>query len=241
MPVQLHIHDKPLEVAHRFTTYLLETMAGKDHFTMALSGGSTPQVLFQLWATQYRHDFNWSALHLYWGDERCVPPSDPQSNYGVCRSLLLDHVAIPPENIHRIHGESHPAEEAARYCHTIWDTISMEGDYPAFDLVMLGMGDDGHTASIFPHQLPLFNDSRLAVVATHPVSGQQRISLTGTLINNAHEVAFLVTGSNKHAKLREILDKKPAAQAYPAFYVQPDTGALHWFMDQAAWKGSDEE
>lgn len=234
MPTNLHIHPNPPAVARAFTEYLLEQVQDRDYFTIALSGGSTPKLLFQLWATEYRTAFNWSAIHFFWGDERCVPPDDADSNFGVTKALLFDHIDIPAENIHRVRGEDDPAVETERYAQEIADNTHREGLFPSFDLVMLGMGSDGHTASIFPHQMELLTIEKVTAVADHPDSGQQRVSLSGPVINNAQQVAFLVTGASKQEKVAAILDKTAAAEAYPAAHIKPYTGELHWFLDAAA-------
>lgn len=237
MPTQLHISQDATQVAHDFTRYLLEQIAGKTHFNIALSGGSTPKRLFKLWASEYADQFDWSVLHFYWGDDRCVPPGSEESNYGVTQSLLFDHVPVPTTNIHRVRGEDEPASEAERYGELIEKNLPSANGLPAFDLIILGMGDDGHTASIFPHQMELLTASSICAVATHPTSGQQRVSLTGPVINNAERVTFLVTGENKAKKVDSILNKTSGHQAYPAAYILPRTGDLHWFLDAPAYGG----
>jgi 6-phosphogluconolactonase len=156
---------------------------------IALSGGSTPKTWFDYLAGMPTKAIDWGKIHLYWVDERCVPPDDPESNFGMTRKHLLDQVPLPTENIHRIAGELEPSEAANQYEEMLKNTL---GAAPVFDLLMLGMGNDGHTASIFPHQIALWHSERLCVVATHPESGQMRVSLTGKVINNAASVAFLV-------------------------------------------------
>jgi len=235
MATHIHLSKDAAAVADDFTRYFLEQLAGKTHFTVALSGGSTPQLLFKLWATTYRDQINWSAVHFFWGDERCVAPDHADSNYGVTRALLLDHVPIPASQIHRIHGEADPAQEAVRYAQVIREHTQQVDGHPAFDLVLLGMGDDGHTASIFPDHLELLQDEHPTAVATHPQSGQLRISITGPVINGAQRVAFLVTGAGKHEKVSAILGREAGCQAFPAAHIQPATGELHWFLDAAAW------
>lgn len=234
MPTQLHLSNTPDDVAQAFTQYLLEKLEGRSHFTIALSGGSTPKRLFRLWAADYRDTINWSAIHFFWGDERCVPPTEEESNYGMTKALLFDHIDIPAENIHRIKGEEDPAEEAQRYAAEIADNTEQLNGFPSFDLIILGMGDDGHTASIFPHQMEFLLEERFCVVATHPESGQQRVSITGPVINSGQRVAFLVTGANKEEKVQAILQQEEGCKAYPAAHVQPATGGLHWFLDEAA-------
>ena len=147
---------------------------------------------------------------------------------------LLSKVAIPAENIHRILGENDPQEEAVRYGALLQEKLTVTNGIPQFDLVILGMGDDGHTASIFPHEIDLWDNEQNCVVAIHPDSGQRRVSLTGKVINNALEVAFLVTGESKREKVKEIINQEDSAKDYPASLVQPTTGNLVWFLDKAA-------
>jgi 6-phosphogluconolactonase len=234
MPTQLHISKDAMAVAQDFARFFAEQLVGQKNFSVALSGGSTPKLLFQLWANEYRDTIDWSEVHFFWGDERCVPPNDPESNFGVCKSLLLDYIDIPAANIHRIRGEEKPSIEIKRYSLEIDDYTDEIAGLPAFDLIILGMGDDGHTASIFPNQMELLTSPQPLAVAQHPTSGQKRISLTATLINNAKRVAFLVTGEKKQEKLRAILKREPKAKNYPAAHIRPTNGELHWFVDEAA-------
>ncbi|MEL7222856.1 MAG: 6-phosphogluconolactonase [Bacteroidota bacterium] len=239
MPSQVHISKDAPAVAKNFARFFAEQLQGQDYFSVALSGGSTPKILFQLWAEEYRNKIDWSVVHFFWGDERCVPPDDNESNFGVCKTLLLDHIDIPAENIHRVRGEAPPAEEVKRYGLEIIDNTDTVNDLPAFDLIILGMGDDGHTASIFPHQMELLTAKKPTVIAQHPTSGQTRISLSGTLINNARSVAFLVTGVKKQEKLNSILNRDIDAHTYPAAHILPASGELYWFVDEAAMSSYD--
>ena len=237
MPVQLHLSLDPSAVAEDFSRFFFEALKDKDHFTVALSGGSTPKLLFKLWAEQYATAIDWSKIRFFWGDERCVPPNHEESNYGMTKSLLFNHIDIPEENIHRVIGEADPEAEAARYADEIGDNTDSEDGYPVFDLIILGMGGDGHTASIFPHEMELLEVERFCAVATHPESGQKRVSLTGPVINRARSVAFLVTGASKVEKVSSILGGAADAKLYPAAHIQPASGDLHWFLDEAAFQG----
>ena len=202
-------------------------------FRVALSGGSTPKFWFEELAKNHKQDVEWERVHFYWGDERCVPPNDEDSNYRMTRKYLLDHIDIPKENIHRIQGERKP-EEAARIYGEELLKFTAENSIPVFDLMILGMGEDGHTASIFPHQIEVWDCSDLCVVATHPISGQQRVSLTGKVINQARSIAFLITGRGKAEKVMEILYKKSDSDRYPASRVLQGKGDLTWFLDKPA-------
>jgi len=191
-------------------------------------------VVYEELAARYRERIPWSLVHLYWGDERCVPPDHPESNYRMCKAHLLDRIDIPPENIHRIRGESAPAPEAERYAALLGENLPVKYRSPQFDLVMLGLGEDGHTASIFPHEAKLWDSRAYCEVATHPASGQKRVTITGRLINNAARVAFLVTGAGKAEKVMEILQEKEGFENYPASRVSPRSGGLFWFLDKEA-------
>ena len=234
MPTQIHIAETAEQVAEDFAHFFAAWVKDKPLVALALSGGSTPQVIFRLWAEQYLESIDWKKVHFFWGDERCVPPDDEESNFKMANDLFLSKIDIPRENIHRIRGEADPAGEARRYAAEIQDTVSIRSGFPAFDMILLGMGADGHTASIFPHQMELLNADVICGLATHPESGQQRITLTGKVINNASEVVFLVTGQGKAQKVEEIIKGKEGSRRYPAAHMEPINGELHWFTDQAA-------
>lgn len=220
-------------VAETFASWLAARIVPGKAFHLALSGGSTPKILFALLAEHYQDRISWSDLHLWWGDERCVPPDHEDSNYLMTRELLIDQVGIPSENVHRVLGEAEPNGEAVRYGEEIEATLPQKAGLPAFDLIMLGMGSDGHTASIFPHQMELMLSPETCVVATHPESGQIRVSLSGPIINNADAVAFLVTGTSKTDKVAAIFSGSEASKIYPAAHISP-RGELFWFLDEAA-------
>jgi len=227
--------DKP-EVAQAFAEVLMAAINVDYTVRIALSGGSTPKAIFDFISANFHDKIRWENVHFYWGDERCVGPEDAESNYKMTYDHLFSKIDIPPENIHRILGENDPAVEATRYDKEMYaNMISKEG-VPVFDLLILGMGDDGHTASIFPHEIELWDLEGNTAVATHPTSGQNRISLTGRVINAARQVAFLVTGEGKAEKVDEILNQKPGFEGYPASLVRPKEGKLVWFLDQAAAK-----
>lgn len=236
--MQQHIYDTKQQVAEAFSKYLAEFIASRPIVHLALSGGSTPKIVFDELTTHYAEAIDWEKVHLYWGDERCVPPSDDDSNYKMTVAHLISKIDIPDENIHRIKGENDPQEEAQRYSKVLQTKLPNGAtDIPQFDLVILGMGDDGHTASIFPHEIALWNADANCVVAVHPNSGQKRVSITGKVINASEAVAFLVTGEGKTEKVQEIINKTEGFEKYPASLVAPDSENLHWFLDAAAAKG----
>lgn len=233
MKTSTHIYPAPEATAAGFAVFFEKWVAEKTHFTVALSGGSTPKILFRHLAEHYRERIPWERVHFFWGDERCVPPGDPESNFKMTDEALFQHISIPPENIHRIRGEAEPHAEAERYAADIQQFVPTENGWPAFDLVLLGIGGDGHTASIFPDQMELLDAETICAVATHPESGQRRITLTGHVINNARKVAFLVTGGSKRQVVREIRERAGAWESYPASHVQA-AGELFWFLDEGA-------
>ena len=172
--------------AEHFVNWIQEQEQHDLH--IALSGGSTPKTLFAILAQEpYNSSIPCNRLHFYWGDERCVAPDHADSNYGMTHAILLSQIDIPAENIHRSRGEDNPEDEAKRYSEEITKNVLNS----AFDLIMLGMGDDGHTASIFPHEMHLLENPNVCAVATHPVSGQKRITLTGTTLNSDIKYRFI--------------------------------------------------
>lgn len=223
------------ELNSAFTDLLKSVLSKNGSVTLGLSGGSTPKSLFKYWSEKHANDIDWSAIRFFWGDERCVPPTDDESNYKMTKEFLFDNLNVPTGNIFRIHGEDVPATEAVRYGSVLTDQLRFVDGIPSFDILMLGMGDDGHTASIFPHQMDLWDSNDFCVVATHPVSGQKRVSLTGKVINAAKHITFLVTGESKAEKVQEILgDREQVRTIYPAARVAPQNGKLIWFLDKKA-------
>lgn len=232
--MEVKVYQNKVKVAEEFSKYLIEKSATKQPFYIALSGGSTPKIVFDVLAEEFSAAIDWSLIHFYWGDERCVAPTDDESNYKMTVEHLLSKIDIPEENIHRIKGEENPKEEAKRYGLVLETALPKELGLPQFDMVILGMGDDGHTASIFPHEIDLWLSPDNCEVAIHPESGQQRVSLTGRIINNAKTVVFLVTGENKAEKVKVIVDREEGYLEYPASHVSPKTKDLVWFLDAAA-------
>ncbi len=234
-PIALIFEDQR-RLVKGFTEFFVKLLEKDESiFNVALSGGSTPKIWFDYLAKNDSDHIEWSRIRFFWGDERCVPPEDSDSNFGMAKQHLLDHIDIPAENIHRIQGERKPADAALHYSKELTKNLRHEKT-PVFDLVILGIGDDGHTASIFPHQIELWNADDNCVVATHPISGQERVSITGKIINSAKAVAFLVTGDSKAERVKEIIEEEPHSAYYPASLVRPATGTLHWFLDTEAAK-----
>ncbi|GAB4342875.1 MAG: 6-phosphogluconolactonase [Calditrichia bacterium] len=221
--------------AEAFLQLARQSAANRRPGFVALSGGSTPNLLYrELTRRVAAEKPDWRWLHLFWGDERCVPPDDPESNFGTAERLFLKPAGFPKENIHRIRGEADPEEEAVRYQREItrWLPAAPSG-LPRFDWVFLGMGADGHTASLFPGAAAVRENERLCVPAVHLQSGQRRITITLPLINTAAKVTFLVTGEFKRNTLRALWHNQPNAANYPAALVQPEAGQLEWWVDVA--------
>jgi 6-phosphogluconolactonase len=203
-------------------------------FTIALAGGSTPELFYSCLGENYQNSINWPELAFFWGDERCVPPDSPESNFGMADKALLSKVDCRKSNIHRIAGENDPGIEAVRYEEEVLkNTLQREG-LPMFDLVLLGLGEDGHTASVFPGQSEVINSKRICEVAVHPESQQKRITLTLPVLNNAAMVIFLVTGEKKNAITKKILEQETGYEMFPASQVLPVNGKLVWMLDRGA-------
>lgn len=229
-----HIFKNNEAVAEAFADYLQKEIASVEKINIALSGGSTPKVLFDILAKKYADKIDWKKVHFYWGDERCVKPTDDQSNFKMTYEKLLQHINIPSSNIHRVFGEHDPSEEADRYGKRIEWNLFLKDGLPIFDLIILGMGSDGHTASIFPHQIELLEADKTCAVAIHPESGQLRISLTGKVINAAKQVHFLVTGASKNSVIKEIFSRTGSYKSYPAAHIEN----AEWWMDESAGSNS---
>ena len=205
-----------------------------EYYSIALSGGSTPRAVFEYLAENYKEKIAWDRLIVFWGDERCVPPKSKESNYKMANESLLHHVPIPEQNIYRILGENDPIEESKRYADLIIEKVGSQSSAVQFDLIMLGLGTDGHTASIFPDSQHLFASDELCAVVEHPESKQKRITITGKVINTAKSVVFLVTGDAKADKVSAIVEKQKGSEKFPASEVKPTQGDLVWLLDKKA-------
>ncbi|MEB3272541.1 MAG: 6-phosphogluconolactonase [Prochlorothrix sp.] len=207
-----------------------ESIADRGFCTLALAGGSTPKPLYEALAQQ---ELPWDKIHIFWGDERYVPPSDTNSNEGMARAAWLDRVPFPPENLHPMPtGAGDPAMDAATHDRELQDFFQgQSGPFPALDLVLLGIGPDGHTASLFPHTAALEVVDRRVTVGNK--DGEPRITMTYPVLNQARLVLFLVTGDNKQPALQEIFSPTGDDRHYPARAIRPQ-GSLYWLLDAAA-------
>ena len=204
-------------------------------FLVALSGGNTPIRLYRLLATEpYQGQIGWRRTHIFWGDERCVPPEDTGSSCGQAKQALLDHVGIPADNIHRIRGELGPALASAEYANTLKDFAEDGHDWPRFDLVLLGMGDDGHTASLFPGSEVNPDLPAMPVTAQYQDRPANRVTLTPKVFNSARQVIFLVTGESKAVTLARVLSDDYQSEELPAQRIHPLEGMVTWLVDETA-------
>lgn len=223
------------ELSNHFAEILKnEVDLAKAKFNLVLAGGKTPRHVFQYLSENYKSKIDWNKINFFWGDERCVPPNDSNSNYRMAYESLLSKVSIPEENIFRIRGEEEPFIEAARYSSKISKLLPQKNNLPQFDLVMLGLGEDGHIASIFPNQMNLLASGKICEVAVHPETKQKRITLTGNVIRNACSVVFIVAGTAKSKIVNEILSRNISAVNYPASFMKPTIGNLIWLLDKDA-------
>ncbi len=219
-------------VARHIAARAADAISANGRFTLALSGGSTPRAAYSRLATG---DWglvtgDWRLVHVLWGDERCVPPDDPRSNYRMAKEALLDRVPIPADQIHRIRGEDDPEKAAAEYEAVLRGVLGSEGP----DLVLLGLGEDGHTASLFPGQAAVHETARWVVAVPSPDATMWRVTLTPAILNAARNVTFVVSGANKAARLQQVLRGPFTPDVLPAQAIRPLQGRLTWMVDDAA-------
>lgn len=221
--------------ADLFVTQARAAQAQGHDFHVALSGGSTPRRFHALMAVSPRREqIDWTRIQFFWGDERCVPPDHPDSNYRMARETLLDAVPVKPAQIHRMHGEDDPALAAQAYEAEARAVFAVaQPAIPRFDLIYLGMGPDGHTLSLFPHTAALSVTDRLVTENSVPQQNTTRITFTTTLANNAALIAFVIDGADKADALVEVLQGPPNPQQYPSQLIAP-AGELRFIVDQAA-------
>jgi 6-phosphogluconolactonase len=216
-------------VADALVSEMAEVLAHQEVFRLALSGGNTPRALYRLLAQEYRQGVGWQHVHLFWGDERYVPHDHHASNYRMARETLIEPLNIPLRNIHPMPTDKpNPHEAAARYEQELRHFFGMQ---PNFDLILLGMGTDGHTASLFPGTPALQERTRWVTVGEAPSEPRIRLTLTLPVLNAAHTVYFVVTGEDKAQAVRRILIEQ---EPLPAALVQPEQGELIWWLDSAA-------
>ena len=231
--MKLSVFPSSIETSRALILRLVEIMNEEPDrvFNIAVSGGNTPALMFDLWANEYMEITPWDRMRIYWVDERCVPAEDSESNYGTMRRLLLDKVHMPEEYIFPIDGNNRPDNEAKRYSSVVRCHASLWHGFPALDIVLLGAGEDGHTSSIFPGQEHLLSSFHPYEVSVNPYNGQKRIAMTGCLLFNAKQLIFFVTGRNKANVVQDILD---SGDTGPAAYVAHHAWNVEVFMDELA-------
>ncbi len=237
--MQLHIQKNPDEVSHDIATWIIgyidNILKKQERFTWALSGGSSPKHLYELLAQPiYAKKISWEKLHIFFGDERCVPFTDSRNNGKMAYDALLKHVPIPEEQIHYMRTDVSPEDSVTLYKELLSSYFS--DSQHSFDLVLLGLGTDGHTLSLFPGS-PLLDEDKVWVKSMYlEKENIHRLSLTPDIVNRASAVTFLVTGKNKASIVEEILGTKHP-ELYPACLIKPRSGELHWFFDAEAAAG----
>jgi len=237
-PANILVFDTAEQVAgaaaERFVAYSRVSIREHGTFAVSLAGGSTPRRAYELLGTDaFKSRVDWSGVHLFFGDERMVPPDSLESNYRMVNEALLSRVAIPGENVNRIPGEVEPSASAESYEAELKSFFG-NVNWPRFDLVLLGMGNDGHTASLFPASDALQEKTKWVVATTQPQTKQDRITLTLPVLNHAARIAFLVTGKEKAATLARVLRGVVASRELPAQAITPVNGVLEWLVDRSA-------
>ncbi len=251
--MELHVYKNADELSQAVAKWMADDIAAtlkrQDRYTIALSGGSTPKLLHKILAAPpYKDQIEWSKLHIFWGDERAVPFEDDRNNAKMAYDTLLNFVPVPPAQIHVMRTDIAPEASAAEYekiLHQYFDaTLAGPGSAPAagsgshsFDLVLLGMGDDGHTLSLFPGTAAVHEEKAWAIAYFLKAQDMFRITLTKTIVNRSAKVAFLTTGTGKAHALKEVLKGAYNPDLYPSQEIKPIPGELHWFVDEAAAAG----
>ncbi len=220
--------------AHLFVEQAAQAIHERHQFLVALNGGNTPMRLFQLLASNDRDKIDWSKTHVFWGDERCVPPDDKESSYGQAREILLNKISIPDSNIHRVNTDLGPDAASKDYASTLSRFSQPPLDWPRFDLVLLGMGEDGHTASLFPGSPIYVTEPTLPVTAQYQDRPANRVTMTPLVFNSAYMIIFMVTGDNKAVTLSRVLSDNYQPEQLPAQRIGPKDGNLIWLVDEGA-------
>jgi 6-phosphogluconolactonase len=212
-----------------------EAICTHGQFSLCLTGGNTPADVYSLIATRFQLSVDWNAVHLFWGDERCVPPDDPASNYGMANRTMLSKLNLDASQIHRIRGEADPEVAAGEYEDALREFFSLDqGEFPRFDLVLLGMGDNVHIASLFPGITAIHETQRLAVAVEVDAPQRRRITLTPPVLNNAARVMFIVSGKNKAEAVKLALEGPRDPDKYPAQIIAANQGEVMWLLDRPA-------
>jgi 6-phosphogluconolactonase len=214
-----------------------EAICTHGEFTFCLSGGSTPAATYDLLATRFRLSVDWKEVQFFWGDERCVPPDHAESNYAMANRTMLSKLALRPDQVHRMRGDDPPAAAAAAYEDLLRKRFGLddsESEFPRFDLVMLGLGDNRHTASLFPGDPAVHETQRLVVAVEVDAEPPRRLTITPPVINHAQRVMFVVAGQGKAAAVKDVLEGPWDPDKFPAQIVAPAGGEVIWILDKAA-------
>jgi 6-phosphogluconolactonase len=238
MKPEIRIFKSIEELSHHAAEIFVEQAAKaigeRGRFLVALNGGSTPTRMFQLLGTDFREKVDWSKTHVFWGDERIVSTENPENSYAQARDLLLRHIPIPEANVHRVPTELEPAEAAKDYSKTLKQFTDPPKELIRFDLIYLGMGEDGHTASLFPGSPVEESEAVIPVTADYQGRPAQRVTLTPLVINKARLVVFMATGEKKAITLAEVLSGRYDPEHYPAQRIEPKDGKTIWLVDEDA-------
>ena len=222
------------DFAEEFRIKSKQYSRNKKNLNVAISGGNTPITIFEILSLHYGNKINWRNIQFYWTDERCVPPDNNDSNYGMTKKFLLDNIKIPEDNIHRIKGEEGPFGEVSRYSDELLSNVPLINHFPSLDLIILGLGEDGHTASIFPDNLQAMKSKKVCEVTYNSSTRQRRITLTAKVINNSKNIYFIVTGRKKAEIVYKILKRKKGYKKFPASHINPVNGKINWMLDSYA-------
>lgn len=237
--MQIGIYPDINSLSHEAAQFIVrlanEATVTRGRFSIALSGGSTPKALFGLIATEpYLGQIDWPSVEIFWADERCVPPDDAESNYAMAKEVLLSKIPIQPRQIHRMPAEKADLDAAAQEYTLEMQRVFVTNGIPVFDLIQLGMGPEGHTASLFPHQPSLHEQQRLVMPVSVPKPPPLRLTFTPPILNAPRHVLFLVTGSEKADAVQAVLEGPYQPDEYPAQIVRPTNGEVTWMLDTAA-------
>jgi 6-phosphogluconolactonase len=228
------INELSQYAARSFIELANESIQERGRFLVALSGGSTPMRLYELLGQQFQNEVDWTRAHFFWGDERCVPVDDAGNSYGRTKKVFFDKINIPGENIHRVLSELEPDSASREYARTLEVFADPPFAWPRFDLVLLGMGDDGHTASLFPNSPVEVDSPTLAVTANYQGRPANRVTLTPTVLNSSRNIMFLVIGKAKAMTLSRVLSDTYNPKELPAQRIAPKDGNLDWLIDEEA-------
>jgi 6-phosphogluconolactonase len=212
-----------------------EAICTHGEFTLCLTGGSTPAGVYELLATRFHLSVDWKEVQFFWGDERCVPPDDQASNYGMANRTMLSKLTLNPGQVHRIHGEEQPEQAARDYEDELRRSFSLSADeFPRFNLILLGLGENSHIASLFPNHPAIHDSKRLAIAVEVDAPQRHRVSLTAPVLNSAAHVIFIVSGEGKADAVRNVIEGPRDPERFPGQIIAPSDGEVLWLIDKAA-------